>query len=146
MPTTQTEQEIRTINIVRETQIAAPIEVAFEAVLEELGPGSQMPDGTPFPMKIEPRPGGRFYRDLGKDAGHLWAHVQVIKPPSLLELTGPLFMSFPAQNFVQYRLTKDGAGTRLKLTHQGMGLIPDEVMEGVQEGWQHALNRICEIA
>ncbi len=146
MPTTQTEQEVRTLNVTREIEIAAPVEIAFEAVLEELGPGSQMPDGTPFPMKLEAAPGGRWYRDLGKGVGHLWGHVQVIKPPALLELSGPMFMSFPATNFVQYRLTKEGNGTRLKLTHQAMGLIPDEVMEGVQEGWQHGLNRVREIA
>ena len=49
-----------------------------------------------FPMVIEPWPGGRWYRDLGNNAGHLWGHVQVIKPPTLLELCGPMFMSFPA--------------------------------------------------
>jgi uncharacterized protein YndB with AHSA1/START domain len=146
MSTTQTEQEIRTLNVTREIQIAAPIEVVFESVLEELGPGSQMPDGTPFPMKIEARPRGRWYRDLGNESGHLWGHVQVIKPPALLELSGPLFMSYPGQNFVQYRLTKENGGTLLKLTHQAMGLIPDDVMEGVQEGWQHGLNRVREIA
>lgn len=146
MSTTQTEQDIRTLNVTREVQIAAPIETVFESVLEELGPGSQMPDGTPFPMKIEARPGGRWYRDLGNESGHLWGHVQVIKPPALLELSGPLFMSYPGQNFVQYRLTKENGGTLLKLTHQAMGLIPDDVMEGVQEGWQHGLNRVREIA
>lgn len=146
MSTTQTEQDIRTLNVTREIQVAAPIETVFESVLEELGPGSQMPDGTPFPMKIEARPGGRWYRDLGNESGHLWGHVQVIKPPALLELSGPLFMSYPGQNFVQYRLTKENGGTLLKLTHQAMGLIPDDVMEGVQEGWQHGLNRVREIA
>ena len=33
--------------------IAAPIEITFEAVLDQLGPESQMPDGRPFPMKFE---------------------------------------------------------------------------------------------
>ena len=110
------EQEIQTISISREIEIAAPIEIAFEAMLEEIGPGGEMPDGRPFPMVIEPWPGGRWYRDLGNNAGHLWGHVQVIKPPTLLELSGPMFMSFPAANHVQYRLTAEGEGTRLKFT------------------------------
>lgn len=142
MPTVAAGSEVRTLEVRKEIRIAAPIEIAFEAVLEEIGPGSELPDGTPFPMKIEARPGGRWYRDLGKDTGHFWGYVQVIKPPALLELSGPMFMSFPAQNFVQYRLTKQGDGTLLTLTHQAMGLIPDEVMEGVHDGWQHGLNRI----
>ena len=127
-------QEIQTISITKEIEIAAPIEIAFEAMLQEIGPTGEMPGGKPFPMVVEPWPGGRWYRDLGDGAGHLWAHVQVIKPPTLLELCGPMFMSFPGINHVQYRLTPDGDGTRLKLTHGAMGPIPEEVREGVHHG------------
>ena len=141
-----TEQAIGQVEVCKETDIAASIEITFESILEELGPGSEMPDGTPFPMVIEPRPGGLWYRDLGNDAGHLWGHVQVIKPPGLLELCGPMFMSYPAMNHLQYRLTPTDNGTRLKLTHRGVGLIPADHREGVGEGWDHALKRIREIA
>ena len=65
MSMSDVEQEIQTINITREIEIAAPIEIAFEAMIEQLGPGGQMPDGKPFPMVIEQWPGGRWYRDLG---------------------------------------------------------------------------------
>ena len=47
-------------------------------------------------MKIEAWPGGRWFRALGNNTGHLWDHVQSIKPPKLLEIHGPLFMSTPA--------------------------------------------------
>ena len=146
MPISDVEQEIQTICISREIEIAAPIEIAFEAMLAEIGPDGQMPGGKPFPMVIEPWPGGRWYRDLGDHAGHLWGHVQVIKPPALLELSGPMFMSFPAMNHVQYRLTAEGEGTRLRFTHRAMGPIPEEVREGVHRGWGHGLKRIAEIA
>ena len=141
-----TEQGIQNVNILKEIEIGAPIEIAFEALLEELGPASTMPGGKPFPMVIEPRPGGRWYRDLGGSAGHLWGHVQVIKPPALLELCGPMFMSFPAVNHLQYRLTAEGDGTLLKFTHRGFGQIPEEVLENVGGGWEYILNRIREIA
>lgn len=141
-----TQPGAQALHILKEIEIAAPPEVAFEAMLEELGPGGEMPDGRPFPMVLEPRPGGRWYRDLGDDAGHLWGHVQVIKPPALLELCGPMFMSYPAINHVQYRLTAEGVGTRLTLTHRAFGLIPDEVREGVGQGWDHGLARIRAIA
>ena len=140
------EQEIQTITISREIKIAAPIEIAFEAMLEEIGPGGELPGGKPFPMVIEQWPGGRWYRDLGDNAGHLWGHVQVIKPPTLLELTGPMFMSFPSLNHVQYRLTAEGDVTRLNFTHQGMGPIPEHVREGVGQGWNFRIGRIAEIA
>src|SRR5215470_13409160 len=105
MPTATAERSLRSLEICQEISIAAPLEVSFAAVLEELGPGSVMPDGKPFPMKIEPWPGGRWYRDLGEAGshkyGHLWGHVQVIKAPVLLELLGPMPMSFPAINHLQ---------------------------------------------
>ena len=47
-----------------------------------------------MPMKLEAWPGGRWYRDLGDGNGHFWGHVQAIKRPTLLEISGPLFMSY----------------------------------------------------
>lgn len=140
------DQAINTLNISKDVQIAAPITIAFEALLEELGPAGQMPDGKPMPMKIEPWPGGRWYRDLGNNAGHFWGHVQVIKPPTLLEVCGPLFMSYPATSHVRYRLTTAGGGTRVTLTHRAFGEIAPEHREGVVEGWSYKLQRIREIA
>ena len=52
-----------------------------------MGPERRM-HGTPMPMTLEPWPGGRWFRDLGDNNGHLWGHVQAIKPPTLLEITG----------------------------------------------------------
>jgi uncharacterized protein YndB with AHSA1/START domain len=143
---TNERQSVESFEIHKEVEIAAPIELTFEAVLDELGPEGQMPDGRPFPMKIEPWPGGRWYRDLGNNSGHLWGHVQVIKPPTLLEICGPLPMSYPAINHVQYRLTTDGAGTRLTFHHRAMGLILPEHRDGMPEGWEHWLERIRESA
>jgi uncharacterized protein YndB with AHSA1/START domain len=146
MATNPAEPEIQSLSIMKEIVIAAPPEIAFEAVLEEMGPGGQMPGGKPFPRVIEPWPGGRWYRDLGNNTGHLWGHVQVIKPPLLLEFCGPFFMSFPAANHLQYRFTAEGTGTRLKMTHQAIGLITAEMREHMPEGWAHMLKRMQEIA
>ena len=146
MSVSDVELEIQSITISREIKIAAPIEIAFEAMLEEIGPGGEMPGGKPFPMVIERWPGGRWYRDLGDNAGHLWGHVQVIKPPTLLELTGPIFMSFPSLNHLQYRLTTEGDATLLSFTHRAMGPIPANVREGVGQGWVYKLDRIAQIA
>lgn len=146
MSTVTADEAASSLNLCEETRIEAPVEIAFEAVLQELGPAGQMPDGKPFPMKLEPWPGGRWYRDLGNNAGHLWGHVQVIKPPGLLELCGPMFMSYPAVNHVQYRLTAERDGTRLKITHRAFGLIPQDVHDGCSEGWSHTFKRIDEIA
>ena len=81
-------QSAESFEISKEIEIAAPLDSAFAAMLDVLGPEGQMPDGKPYPMKIEPWPGGRWYRDLDNNSGHLWGHVQVIKPPTLLEICG----------------------------------------------------------
>ena len=137
---------VHTFSVRKEIDIAAPPEITFEAILAQLGPESQMPDGRPFPMKFEPWPGGRWFRDLGNNAGHLWGHVQVIKPPTLLEICGPLMMSYPGVNHIQYRLTAAGSGTQLSFVHRAMGLITPDHRDGVSEGWSQWIGRIRQRA
>ena len=143
--TASTEQEIRTFEIVKEEAIAASIDIVFETLLEQLGPFNQTPEGASLAMKIEPWPGGRWYRDLGNNTGHFWGLVQAIKPPALLEICGPLFMSLPAISNVQYRLTEENGLTRLKFVHRAMGPIPRDYTEGsrsMNAGWTDMLERI----
>jgi uncharacterized protein YndB with AHSA1/START domain len=147
MPTTLSEQAIQTLEIAKDEYIAAPIDTVFETILEQMGPYNETPDGTPLPMKMEAWPGGRWFRDLGNNTGHLWGHVQSIKAPALLEIYGPLFMSTPAVSNVQYRLTAEGGGTRLKFSHRAMGLIAPEHLDGrVNTGWSSIIARIRETA
>jgi uncharacterized protein YndB with AHSA1/START domain len=136
-----TQEKVESLHLTLDIDIDAPPEIAFEALLAEIGPESAMPDGTPMPFKLEAWPGGRWFRDLGNNAGHLWGHVQVIKPPKLLELCGPTFMSYPAYNFIQYRLTPAGSGTKLTMTHRAMGLIPADHVEDMSTGWNDYLRR-----
>ncbi len=145
MATAIPEKAVSALNIHKEIDINAPLAVAFEAVLEQLGPNNTTPHG-PMPMKLEAWPGGRWFRDLGNSAGHFWGHVQVIKPPTLLEVTGPLFMSYPAVSHVQYRLTENGRGTRLSMTHRAFGDIAPEHSDGVNQGWEYILGKIKERA
>jgi uncharacterized protein YndB with AHSA1/START domain len=143
---TQCQQSIETVEIHKTIDIAAPIELAFEAMLDELGPDAQMLDGTAMPFKLEAWPGGRWYRDLGNNAGHLWGHVQVIKPPTLLEICGPMMMSYPALNHVQYRFAAQGSGTRLTFAHRGLGSILPQHREGMPKGWENWIDKIRQRA
>jgi uncharacterized protein YndB with AHSA1/START domain len=143
---TMEHQEVQAFQIRQEVEIDAPIEITFQSVLDELGPEGQMPNGQSLSMKLEPWPGGRWYRDLGNNAGHLWGHVQVIKPPTLLEITGPMPMSYPAVNHVQYRLNEEGGKTRLTFVHRCMGLILPEHRDGMPQGWEHWLEQIRALA
>lgn len=138
VPTAESTESL-TLNITQQIHVNAPLETTFAALLEQLGPGNTRPDGTPMPMQIEPWPGGRWFRDLGDDNGHFWAHVQAIKRPELLELSGPLFMSYPAISNVQYRLTAVEGGTLIQFHHLALGFISDDHRKGVNGGWGHVL-------
>ena len=135
-----------TLNITQEIHVKAPLEVTFEALLEQLGPGSEVMDGTPMPMKLEAWPGGRWFRDLGDGNGHFWANVQAIKRPTLLEFTGPLFMSYPVVSNVQYRLSETDGGTLIKFHHAALGLIQDDHRRGVTGGWSTIHERVRKLA
>ena len=146
MTMTDVEPEIKTLEITKEQRIDAPIEIVFETILEEIGPNNTGGQNNPMPMKLEAFPGGRWFRDVGNNAGHLWGHVQVIKPPTLLEICGPMFMSYPGVNHIAYRLKSEGKSTLLTFTHRAFGLIADEHAKGVRQGWGHILERIAKAA
>jgi hypothetical protein len=131
-----------TLNITQEIHVCATLDATFAALLEEMGPHNQGPDGTPMPMKIEPWPGGRWYRDLGDNDGHLWGHVQSIKRPTLLEIYGPLFMSYPAVSNLQYRLSEADGGTLIKFQHAALGLIQEGHRKNVSRGWNSLNERV----
>ena len=131
-----------TLNISEEIHVRASLEATFAALLEEMGPQSEAPDGQPMHLKIEPWPGERWYRDLGNNDGHFWGHVQAIKRPTLLEITGPLFMSYPVISNVQYRLSESDGGTLIKFRHAALGLIQDDHRAGVATGWSRIHTRV----
>src|SRR6266540_3192716 len=95
------------LNVTQEIHVRASLDVTFASILEEMGPHNRGAEDKPMPMVIEPWPGGRWYRDLGNQDGHLWGHVQAIKRPTLLEIVGPLFMSCPVASNLQYRLSEE---------------------------------------
>jgi len=144
-----TEQTVNMLEIVKEEEIAAPIDVVFETILEEMGPRNEREPGEAMPRKLEAWPGGRWFRDLGNGAGHWWGTVQAIRPPSLIEIHGPLFMSYPAASNVQYRLKEENGVTKLKFTHRAMAWIAfdpqiKEQLSNVQRGWGMLIERIAK--
>jgi Activator of Hsp90 ATPase homolog 1-like protein len=135
-----------TLNITQEIHVRASLEVTFEALLEQLGPENDTPDGKTMSMKLEAWPGGRWFRDLGNGNGHFWGNVQAIKRPTLIEISGPLFMSYPVVSNLQYRLSEEDGGTLIKFHHAALGLIQDDHRQGVNKGWTHMHTHLRERA
>ena len=107
----------------------AALQTTFAALLEQIGPENETPEHK-MPMTLEAWPGGRWFRDLGEGNGHLWGHVQAIKRPTLLEITGPLFMSYAVVSNLQYRLSEEDGGTLIKFHHKALGVIADDHRRG----------------
>jgi Activator of Hsp90 ATPase homolog 1-like protein len=128
-----------TLDVEQHIDVKATPEKAFAAVLHRFGKGNVRPDGESLQLELEPKPGGRWYRDRGNGVGHLWGFVQAIKPPSLLELSGPMFMSYPAHNHVEIKVTEAAGGSRITLRHRAIGMIDPEHRKGVSTGWGHML-------
>ena len=145
---TETVQTIENLalNITQEVRVRASLADTFDALLEHMGPHNSTPEGKPLPMKIEPWPGGRWYRDLGDGNGHFWANVQAIKRPTLLEFAGPLFASFPMVSNVQYRLSEVDGGTLITFRHSALGFVSDEHKAGMNKGWGSMNDRVQKYA
>ena len=124
-----------TFTITEEITVHASLEQTFASLLANMGRLNETPDGTPLPMVLEPHPGGRWYRDLGGDNGHLWGFVQSIKRPTLLEIWGPLFASTAATSNLMYRLTETPDGTLIRFTHTLVGPFPEDHRQGIGTGW-----------
>ena len=136
-----------TLDVEQHIDIKAAPDKVFKAVLHRFGEGNTTPDGKSLQLQLEPKPGGRWYRDRGNGIGHLWGFVQVIKPPTLLELSGPMFMSYPANNHLEIKVEPASGGAKVTLRHRAIGMIDPEHRKGVGEGWGHMLAELkkdCE--
>jgi len=145
-PKTRAAVEDLTLEVRQQIHVKASLEKTFDALLLELGPENVTPEGVRMDLSIEPWPGGRWYRDLGEGNGHCWGHVQAIKRPTLLEFHGPLFMSYPVANNVQYRLKAQDGGTLIEFRHTAFGLITEEHRAGVVRGWTHIHESVRTLA
>jgi len=134
--------ETQTFTINEEIAVRATVEQTFASLVAQMGRLNQTPDGTPLPMVLELHPGGRWYRELGGDNGHLWGHVQSIKRPVLLEIWGPLFISTGAVSNLTYRLAESAGGTLLTFRHTLLGPVPEEVSRQMTPGWSALHRRI----
>jgi len=132
-----------TIDVNQHIEVHAAIGDVYRSTLHRFGDGFTNPKGESMQAILEAWPGGRWFRDRGNGIGHLWGHVQVIKPPVLLELSGPMFMSYPALNHIEIKLEEIAGGTQVALRHRAIGFLDPAHREGVSSGWQHILNSIA---
>ncbi len=135
-----------TLDLSQTIEIDAEPQDVFRNLITRLTEQSSTPDNKPMPMVLEEWPGGRWFRDLGNGQGHWWGFVQVIKPPALLEIHGPMFMSYAAAGHIQFRVTQIDEGCELSLRHQVIGLIDEGHRTGLTAGWDSCMNDVKKLS
>ena len=135
-----------TLDISQSIEINAAVGDTYNAMIRRLTSENATPDNRSMPMVLEEWPGGRWFRDLGNGQGHLWGFVQVIKPPNLIEIHGPMFMSYAVAGHLQVRITQIAGGCEVSLRHQAIGSILEEHRQGVSLGWDHFLQTLKSMA
>jgi len=66
----------------------------------------------------------------------------VVKAPVLLELSGPMFMSYPALNHVEVKLLEIPGGTKVTLRHRALGFLDETHRQNIGGGWKHLLDSV----
>ncbi len=128
------------LRIELEVPIEASRERVFEAIAGGIGDWLLGENDQPMGLKLERFPGGRLWRDLGEAGGHLWGHVQVFKPPTLLELIGPMFESRPMLHHLTFRVVEDdGGGSVLRFTHLANETPMGESLDEARAVWTEIL-------
>lgn len=143
---TTTAPTTETFTVKEEIHVSASLEQTFQSLVAQMGRLNETPDGKPLPMILETHPGGRWYRDLGGDNGHLWGLVQSIKRPVLLEIWGPLFVSTAATSNLIYRLSETPGGALIQFTHTLVGPFPEDHRPQLVTGWKALHARVKSAA
>ena len=146
MTTATIGSENQTFTVSEEISVHASLDQTFASLIAQMGRLNETPDGKPLPMVLEPHPGGRWYRELGGDNGHLWGFVQSIKRPVLLEIWGPLFMSTAATSNLLYRLSETPEGTLITFTHTVVGPFSEDHRPQLASGWAALHARVRKAA
>jgi hypothetical protein len=135
--------EDMTLDVEQHIEVKGAADDVFKSVLNRLGAGFVRADGESLQMNLEEWAGGRWFRDRGEGVQHLWGHVQVIKAPVLLELSGPMFMSYPAINHFEVKLEETAGVTKVTMRHRAIGMIDPAHREGVSQGWKGFLDLVA---
>lgn len=85
--------------------------------------------------KIEPFVGGRWTQEWDS-GGALFGHFTVYDPPHVLAVTGPLAMTRPAHNVLEFIFDAADTGTRMTVHHEAFGAFDAGTDEIYANGWK----------
>ena len=140
--------------VISEIEIAAPPERVFRALIER-DQAMRWGSNDKFEMiswEMDARPGGKW-RFVSKEIGekHPLGIAEFIHNGEILEMDPPRVLAYtwftnwhedPAHpTVVRWELTPARGGTRVKVTHSGLGTMP-AACKGYSEGWPGLLQAL----
>jgi DNA-binding transcriptional ArsR family regulator len=137
--TTHTSPEIRTAQIEQEVVIDAARERVFDALTDAGAWWSHRFSNASAAVRLEARPGGRFFEEFDGEEGALYATVTYIKHPESLRLAGPMGMRGAVTGVIHFDLEPQAAGTLVRLSHRVIGEIDAETEAAYSGGWRELL-------
>jgi len=101
---------------------------------------------TTVEMVLEPKLGGLFYEDAGKNEGFVWATVIALHSPNHLVLRGDLSPDFggPAISYLKFILEEKKGATTLNLQDTIMGTISQKRLKEIRERWKILLDGLMK--
>jgi uncharacterized protein YndB with AHSA1/START domain len=116
-----------------EVEIAAPPEVVWRALMEDVGSWWPHSFSNDPRISMEPWIGGRFMEEWD-GGGALYALVTHIVDGKRLTISGAMGMQGARQYVKTYELEAAGDRTIVRTTASTLGDIPDEMREGYRAG------------
>jgi uncharacterized protein YndB with AHSA1/START domain len=89
---------------------------------------------------IEPQVGGRWMQEWD-NGGALFGNFTVWDPPKLLCVTGPLAMTRPAYNLLEFQFDAADTGTQVTIRHEAFGTFEADTAEMYANGWRELIGR-----
>ena len=144
MAATIQEHVVQAFEIVKEEEIAAPVDIVFETILEQMGPLNSTPE-KPMPMKLEAWPGGRWFRDLGNNTGTSGASCRPSNRRRCWRSPVRFLCRLRPSRISSTGSREENGVTRLRFVHRAMGWV-GEADRGVDVGWTDLIKRIRSAA
>ncbi|MEM7442274.1 MAG: metalloregulator ArsR/SmtB family transcription factor [Pseudomonadota bacterium] len=134
--------KFREVHIEQAHDIAAPVEIVFDALVNKVSqwwrpPFVHRPETKQ--LTLEPHLGGRLYEDWGDGDGMVLGFVTTLKRPEELRVTGSIGMRGPVSGEVRFELAEEHGGTRINLSHQALGVTDEENEANYRGGWEELI-------
>lgn len=142
MPTTTQDNISKHNQIEQEIHVDAPVEKAYEALLDINGWWLHRYSDMPNSLRLEATVGGRFWetRDGSDKNGILWGWVSSIEPNDHIVFSGNIGMQGAILGNVTLCTNPQEDGTTIvTLSHEFIGTVPEGYADGFVTGWQRSL-------